>query len=244
MQGQEPVLPMLDELLELKDALEREWPERQAALRASGALLNDGDDKPDDKPADDKPADKPEDKPADDKPADKPEDKPADKPADDKPADKPAKPPWGDGDFDPDRAWQLIQNAREAEKAAKKEAADARSKAKEFEDKDKTEAEKLRERAETAEKELESAKRNSLVAEVALDKGLTPAQAKRLVGTTKEELEADADELLESFKTEDSGGQAPTGRPREKLRSGAVPNANENDGLSPKELADKVPKRY
>lgn len=36
--------------------------------------------------------------------------------------------------------------------------------------------------------------------EVALDKGLTRVQAKRLLGSTKEEIEKDADELLESFK--------------------------------------------
>lgn len=39
--------------------------------------------------------------------------------------------------------------------------------------------------------------------EVAMEKGLTPAQAKRLQGETKEELEADADEILELF-----GGKA------------------------------------
>ena len=41
--------------------------------------------------------------------------------------------------------------------------------------------------------------------EVAMDKGLTAAQAKRLVGNTKEELETDADELIQSF-----GGQGKT----------------------------------
>jgi hypothetical protein len=35
--------------------------------------------------------------------------------------------------------------------------------------------------------------------EIAHEKGLTPAQAKRLVGATKEELEADADEILRDF---------------------------------------------
>ena len=35
--------------------------------------------------------------------------------------------------------------------------------------------------------------------EVAHEKGLTPAQAKRLVGNTREELEADADEVLRDF---------------------------------------------
>ena len=36
----------------------------------------------------------------------------------------------------------------------------------------------------------------ALRAEVSNAKGLTPTQAKRLVGATREELEADADELL------------------------------------------------
>lgn len=35
--------------------------------------------------------------------------------------------------------------------------------------------------------------------QVALDKGLTKVQAKRLLGTTEEEIAKDADELLESF---------------------------------------------
>jgi hypothetical protein len=35
--------------------------------------------------------------------------------------------------------------------------------------------------------------------EIGIEKGLTPKQAKRLQGTTKEELEADAEELLETF---------------------------------------------
>lgn len=50
----------------------------------------------------------------------------------------------------------------------------------------------------------------ALRAEVALDKGLTVSQAKRLVGTTKEELEADADELLK-----DIGAQQHNHSPRE-----------------------------
>lgn len=45
----------------------------------------------------------------------------------------------------------------------------------------------------------ESAEQRALKLEVALEKGLTLVQAKRLVGGTKEELEADADELVKSF---------------------------------------------
>lgn len=151
------------------------------------------------------------------------------------------KPPWGD-DFDAERAWKLTQNLREEAKAAKKDAAAAREKVKEFEDKDKSEAQRLQDRAETAEKSLAAAERLVLVSEVALEKGLTPAQAKRLIGTTKEELEADADELLASFKQE-TGGQELTGRPRERLRPGAVPAA-EAEETDPEKLAALVPRRY
>lgn len=50
----------------------------------------------------------------------------------------------------------------------------------------------------------------NLKLKVALDKGLTSTQAKRLVGTTEEELAKDAEELLESFggKADNDGGEA------------------------------------
>jgi len=46
------------------------------------------------------------------------------------------------------------------------------------------------------ERQAKESEARALRAEVANAKGLTPTQAKRLVGSTKEELEADADELL------------------------------------------------
>ncbi|MER6485751.1 hypothetical protein ABT264_19610 [Streptomyces virginiae] len=55
-------------------------------------------------------------------------------------------------------------------------------------------AEAAAERART-----EAATASALRLQVAADKGLTPAQATRLQGATKEELEADADELLSAF---------------------------------------------
>ncbi|MEU3285568.1 capsid assembly scaffolding protein Gp46 family protein [Streptomyces longwoodensis] len=51
----------------------------------------------------------------------------------------------------------------------------------------------------------EEATRKALVLEVAAEKGLTPAQAARLQGSTKEELEADADSLKALFGS--TGGQ-------------------------------------
>lgn len=87
---------------------------------------------------------------------------------------------------------------------ANKEAETLRLKLKEFEDRDKSELERLTERAEAAEKAAIAAEVQSLRLEIAAEKGLTPAQAKRLVGDTRDELEADAQELLETFKPADS----------------------------------------
>lgn len=50
-----------------------------------------------------------------------------------------------------------------------------------------------------AQEEAKTAQGNLLRLEVATEKGLTPQQAKRLQGETKEDLEADADEILETF---------------------------------------------
>lgn len=83
---------------------------------------------------------------------------------------------------------------------ANKEAETLRLKLKEFEDRDKSDLERLTERAEAAEKAVAAAEVRSLRLEIAAEKGLTPAQAKRLVGDTRDELEADAQELLDTFK--------------------------------------------
>lgn len=82
---------------------------------------------------------------------------------------------------------------------ANKEAEQLRLKLKEYEDRDKTEAQKLQEERDALKAELDALVLDSLRREVADEKGLTPAQAKRLVGSTREELEADADAVLEVF---------------------------------------------
>lgn len=92
----------------------------------------------------------------------------------------------------------------------------------------------------------------ALRAEVAQAKGLTPAQAKRLQGATKEELEADADELLQAFKPADSddGADSESGsarkpastRPRENLRPGATPPSDSGDSYDSKSFLAAVPR--
>ncbi|WP_008412848.1 hypothetical protein [Streptomyces sp. SM8] len=64
--------------------------------------------------------------------------------------------------------------------------------------------------AATARAEAEAAVRKALLLEVALSKGLTGEQAARLQGSTKEELEADA----ESLKTLFGGSATPPPAPR------------------------------
>lgn len=61
--------------------------------------------------------------------------------------------------------------------------------------------------------------------EVALEKGLTPGQARRLSGETLEELSADADDLL--------GELAPNGRRPAPTKGQGASGANQSDGQNP-----------
>lgn len=113
------------------------------------------------------------------------------------------------------------------------------AKVREFDDKGKSESERLTARLADAEKRAETAEGKALRFEVASAKGLTHAQAKRLVGSTKDELEADADELLETFGGTDR--KAPTRRPVENLRGGSDPD-EEPEETDPNKLAALHPR--
>jgi hypothetical protein len=105
---------------------------------------------------------------------------------------------------------KALDAERREKRAAERRAADLEAKLKEFEDRDKSEAQKLAERAEAAERRVKEIESHAIRLEVAAEKGLTPAQAKRLVGSTREELLADADELLTSFAQQGATEQATT----------------------------------
>lgn len=83
--------------------------------------------------------------------------------------------------------------------AAQKKLDDMAKRLQQFEDRDKTDAQKLAERAQTAEAEAEKASSKLMRFEVAADKKLPAGWANRLQGSTKEELEADADALLKEL---------------------------------------------
>lgn len=73
----------------------------------------------------------------------------------------------------------------------------------------KTDLERLTERFGEYEQQVQEERLARFRAEVASEKGLTPAQARRLVGTTREGLAADADQILLDFPTTPARTPAP-----------------------------------
>jgi hypothetical protein len=86
---------------------------------------------------------------------------------------------------------------------------------------------------------------------IALEKGLSAADARRLVGDTVEELEADADAFLEQHGGAGSasasksgggkGGQAPpSNRPKPKVKTGTAADEADDEVVDPGKLYDEV----
>lgn len=94
---------------------------------------------------------------------------------------------------------RALEKEREAAKAARQESATLAARLKEYEDRDKTEAQKLQEERDTLLAERDALRTETWRRDVAAEHGLTPAQARRLVGATREELEADAVEIAATF---------------------------------------------
>lgn len=148
-----------------------------------------------------------------------------------------------------DAGKRALEAERKARRTAEKELKALRDKVKEREDLDKSELERLQDRIAEAAKRAEDAEAKANRYEVAAAKGLTPAQAKRLVGSTREELEADADEMRaelgldkkddETKDEETKDEETTTGRPKERLKSGASPDEDAEEPDAGK-LADSI----
>lgn len=127
--------------------------------------------------------------------------------------------------FDSERAKaDLAKRNREnqALRARLKELEPLAQRAQELDDAAKSDAQRATEALTAAEQRATAAEGELLRLQVAAEKGLTAAQAKRLVGKTRDELLADADDFLASLP------QAPTTRtPVEALRPGASPQTPE-----------------
>lgn len=187
---------------------------------------------------------------------DKPQDDTKPEPTDDAPE---APEPGEDGGepgtdpepFDPDRARAALtkKNSENANLRRRlKELEPLAAKAKELEDASKSELEKLTDRTSAAEKQATESGMGLLRLEVALDKapeGVSLAQvrklAKRLSGSTREELEEDAEELFSDLAPAGGSGRPPSKRPTEALRGGA--NPEQEPEKDPADLADAVLKR-
>lgn len=164
-----------------------------------------------------------------------------------------------DPDFDRGRAEEKIRKANAEAANLRKRLKDLEplaAKAKELEDASKSDIERAANEAATNLSRAEKAEGELMRLRVALDKGLTETQAKRLIGSTPEELEADADDLLASFRpknvdTEPEPEPAEPARddrrrrPQERLRPGAVPDADtEPEETDPRKLAAMIPRTF
>jgi hypothetical protein len=178
---------------------------------------------------------------------------------------QPTPPPEPQGD--PDKLGDAGKRALDAErkalrdaKARIKELEPLAAKAREFEDANKSELQRLEDQL-AAEREARSNFEQQLLRrDVASDKGLTAQQARFLVGSTREELEDAADELVAAFKAtappavppadpapvppvNGHADPAATGngrpsRPVETLRPGAAPTAEPDE--DPAEIAKQI----
>lgn len=174
---------------------------------------------------------------------------PPDAPQDPTPVVQEATPPEPDKDSAPD--FTPITSQEEFDKTLGKRLAAERAKYSGFDelktkaaeydklkDANKSEAQRLTDQMTALATENAALKHDKLRAEVAAEKGLAAKFGRRLTGTTREELEADADELLETLPK----AEVPLKRaPRENLRGGGRPD-EEPEETDPRKLAAKIPR--
>lgn len=163
------------------------------------------------------------------------------------------KPPEGDAGNDmsalPDWAQKQIRELRSeaaGHRTKVKELEPLAQKAKELEDASKSDSQKLSEERDALKSKVAPLELENARLRVALDKGLSASQARRLVGNTEEELAADADELLKDLGKGDGdgGGRTPPSRkPTEKLRPAGGGGDDEPEETDPRKLADSIPRR-
>ncbi len=180
-------------------------------------------------------------------------------------------PPWGEDDekLDPAKIKKLVYNLHKDKEtlqdkvtATATERDEFKAKVDEAEQKDLSEVEKLKRENEKLKAKADAPKAGDDLEvarlEIALEQGFTKAQAKRLVGKTREELETDAAELAKDLglkKEDESGGSA--GEPRDNSdvaqavrridrgtprRTGFEDRDNDQD-YDPAELVKNIPRR-
>lgn len=133
---------------------------------------------------------------------------------------------------------ELTKKNNEA-KALRDRALAAEKSLQEIADKDKSDVDKSADRISASEKTIAELTREN----VALAAGLTAAQAKRLSGTTREELEADAAEYAAELGTKEPDKADPIkGKPTENLRPGTSDPEIVVEETDPAKLAAAIPR--
>lgn len=162
----------------------------------------------------------------------------------------------GDKTFTQDELNDKIEERLKRERAKYADYAELKAKAEQFDkvgDQAKGDTEKLSEQLGAVQKELADERLRRIKSEVAASKGLTPAHVKRLTGTTLEELEDSADDLLADFpvqekkseESDDGKGSPkppPTSRPKPDLKGGLDPTTSGPTETDPAKLAANVPR--
>jgi hypothetical protein len=151
----------------------------------------------------------------------------------------PAQEPPAEPSKTDDTDW--VAEARKWEQRAKANKT-AAEELKKIQDANKTESQRLVEDRDSHKSRAEQAEGELLRLRVGLRKNLTEAQAKRLIGNTEEELEADADDLIATFGGQ-GGSEAPVSktRPTENLRGGGDPDTEPEPDLS--KVISEIPRR-
>jgi predicted DNA binding CopG/RHH family protein len=145
-------------------------------------------------------------------------------------------PPWGD-DFDPGRAWSLVQNLREDNAKLKTRPALTEEQQQKLADWDaleqasKTEFERMQEDLGRTKRDAESARAEAVRYKAAATHGI-PADHFDLLGSgTEDEITARAEKLaaLLAAQTQPPVSTPPTRRPVEQMRPGATPGDAESE---------------
>lgn len=148
---------------------------------------------------------------------------------------EPAKPEMGDA------GKKALDEERKARREAERQLKETADRLKVLEDKDKSDSDRLTEKVTQLEKDLATATARADRFEVALDKGLDMTRAKRLTGATREELEADADELITWTAGKDDKPAVP-GKPTTDLKGGGDPT--EEPETDVREVVDSIPRGF
>jgi uncharacterized protein involved in exopolysaccharide biosynthesis len=150
------------------------------------------------------------------------------------------------GDPEPDKpdlgdpGKKALEAERKARRDAERQLREMGDQLKALQDKDKSDSERLTEKVTQLEKDLAAAAAKADRFEVALEKGLDMTRAKRLTGSTREELEADAEELM-SWTAGKPTDPVP-GKPAEDLRGGGDPT--EEPEVDIRAVVDAVPRGF